>query len=165
MRTKPLSSLAHWLVSLTVFCEKDVGSKFGTVECGECSNNECQMMPLGARETWGTLGTLPLRITLKMACYAPVMEASEVWIRCAATQLSRGCMPYILYIKNNKRPTPICKYYLEIFLLLFERGWREAVHLKRNCIFTVYLFAKWSWLQGEIPKSYFRSTWCNSCYG
>lgn len=49
----------------------------------------------------------------------------------AASQLSRGCMPYILYIKNNKRLMPICKYYLEIFLLLFDRSWREAVHLER----------------------------------
>ena len=36
-------------------------------------------------------------------------------------------MPYVLYIKNNKRPKPICKYYLEVFLLLFDRSWREAV--------------------------------------
>jgi len=40
-------------------------------------------------------------------------------------------MPYILYIKNNKRLMPICKYYLEVFLLLFDRNWREAVHLER----------------------------------
>lgn len=41
MRIKLLSLLVYWFVSLIVFCEKDVGSKFGIVECGECSNNEC----------------------------------------------------------------------------------------------------------------------------
>lgn len=163
MRTKPLSSLGRLL---NCFLRKGHREQVRhSWMSRKCSTNECQMMPLGARETLGRSRTLPLRIPLKMACYPPMTEASKVWIRCAASQLSRGCMPYILYIKNNKRPMPICKYYLEIFLLLFDRSWREAVHLERYCIFAVCLYAIWRWLQIEIPKSYFRSIWYNSYYG
>lgn len=52
------------------------------------------------------------------------------------TQLYRGCMSYILYVKNNKRPMPICKYYFEIFLLLFVSAGREAVQIEG--IITMY---------------------------
>lgn len=102
-----------------------------------CSNNECQMMLRGLRSVEDLALGVPSKDGILCPCDGSFKSVNPL---CGSAVVPRLHAVYFIH-KNSKRPMPICKYYLEIFLLLFDRSWREAVHLERYCIFAVCLHA------------------------
>lgn len=112
-----------------------------------CSGNECQIMPRGAWDTWSMRGTLPgiisrlgpSRSYLVMPPWRNLYKReSAVWHDSCSAAACR-----IFYTLKITEGQCLCKYYLKIFLLLFDRSWREAMHLDGYCIFAVSLNPLW----------------------